>query len=233
MTSSKRPNSTATHRPRGQTTRVKTAKGRRLTSTRWLQRQLNDPYVQRAQKDGYRSRAAYKLLEINKQHQLFSSKSCIVDLGAAPGGWTQIAVACTKHPTDEPGVLGIDLQPIDDIEGAVCYQGDVFDPETLKLIHTHFPQKIDVLLSDMAPATCGHPATDHLRSVELVEEVVAIAPECLKRGGHLLVKLFRGGEEHAVKMKLQRFFQHVYTIKPEASRKGSTEIYLLAKSFSA
>lgn len=128
--------------------------------------------------------------------------------------------------------MGIDLLDMEPIPGAYLLKGDIFELETAEAMQEFASEKADVLLSDMAPLTCGHPATDHLRSVALVEEVIGVMPECLKRGGHLLVKLFRGGEEEVVKKDMQKHFKKVHTIKPEASRKGSTEIYLLGLDYS-
>ena len=213
-------------------TKVKTAKGRKLSSTLWLERQLNDPYVQRAKAEGYASRAAYKLLEINEKHSIIGPNDRVIDLGAAPGGWCQVAVQITGSQKDQPKVVGIDYLEMDPVPGAVILKKDFLDEDAPDaLISSLGGVKPDVVLSDMAAPTTGHRKTDHLRTMHLVEVALDFALEVLKPGGHFLSKTFQGGTEADLLALMKQNFKSVHHIKPPASRDGSVELYLLAKSF--
>jgi 23S rRNA (uridine2552-2'-O)-methyltransferase len=217
----------------GLKTRVRTAKHRKLSSTLWLQRQLNDPYVMRAKKDGYRSRAAYKLLEIDEKHRLISPGQVIVDLGAAPGGWSQIAARISGSATGRSGarVAAIDLLPVDPIAGVECLEMDFNAPEAPDRLKALIGGLADLVLSDMAANTTGHKKTDQIRIIALVELAAHFAVEVLKPGGAFLAKVFQGGIEAELMTMLKQNFAQVKHIKPQASRADSAEIYLLATGF--
>jgi 23S rRNA (uridine2552-2'-O)-methyltransferase len=206
--------------------RVKKTKNRTPASRAWLERQLNDPYVAAAQAQGYRSRAAFKLIELDEKFHLLKKGARIVDLGAAPGGWTQVAVQRGAR-----SVLGLDLLPIDPIHGAVLLQGDFNDPEMPARLIEALGGKADIVLSDMAPNTTGHTATDHLRIVGLAELALDFALTVLNDGGTFVAKLFQGGSEGTMLTLLKRHFVNVRHAKPPASRKGSSELYVVAMGF--
>ncbi len=212
--------------PRGLTVRVKKSKKRTPASHAWLQRQLNDPYVAAAQAQGYRSRAAFKLIELDDKHHLIRKGARVLDLGAAPGGWTQVAVQRGAH-----SVLALDLLPIDPIGGAVIMQGDFNDADMPEKLTAALGGKADLVLSDMAPNTTGHTATDHLRIVGLAELALDFALEVLSDGGSFVAKLFQGGSEGEMLTRLKRHFVSVKHAKPPASRKGSSELYVVATGF--
>ncbi|MBN8522974.1 MAG: RlmE family RNA methyltransferase [Rickettsiales bacterium] len=216
---------------RGKFTKVKTAKGRKKSSTLWLMRQLNDPYVAKSKLDGYRSRAAYKLLEINEKFRVLTPGMNVVDLGAAPGGWSQVATKIiqsdSKNATNK--LIAIDLLPIDPIAGVVSLQKDFFAEDTKTLIINNLNNQFaDVVLSDMAANTTGHSATDHLRIIDLCENAFEFAITILKPGGHFIAKIFRGGTESNLLAKVKQNFTTVKHFKPAASRKSSSEFYLIA-----
>lgn len=216
----------------GLKTRVKTAKGRKLSSTLWLQRQLNDPYVKRAKAEGYRSRAAFKLAEINEKHKLLKPGMRVVDLGCAPGGWLQIAVRETGSTDQDPRVIGIDYLETDAIPGSVILQKDFNDEDApAALIEALGGHKADVVLSDMAAPTTGHKPTDHLRIIALVELAADFARQVLAPGGAFVAKVFQGGTEHQLLADLKRDFATTFHAKPPASRADSAEAYLVAKGF--
>lgn len=212
--------------------RVKTAKGRKTSSKRWLERQLNDPYVQAARREGYRSRAAYKLLEIDDKYRFLTPGSVVIDLGAAPGGWSQVAAArvCTGKA---PGfVLGLDLLEIDPLPDVTLLQADFMDDETLALIDGILAgRKADVVLSDMAAPATGHKQTDHIRIISLCEAALEFAEDVMAPGGTFLAKVLQGGTEKSLLDKLKRGFENVRHVKPEASRSDSAELYVLAQGF--
>jgi len=213
-------------------TKVKTAKGRKLSSTLWLSRQLNDPYVQRAKAEGYASRAAYKLLEINEKHNILKLNDRVIDLGAAPGGWSQVASQITGSQADKPRVVGIDYLEMAPVPGAVILQKDFLDDDAPDmLIDALEGHKPDLVISDMAAPTTGHKKTDHLRTMHLVEVALDFALQVLKPGGFFLSKTFQGGTEAELLNLMKRNFKTVHHIKPPASRDGSVELYLLAKGF--
>ncbi|MEL7429299.1 MAG: RlmE family RNA methyltransferase [Pseudomonadota bacterium] len=211
-------------------TKVKTARGRKLSSTLWLQRQLNDPYVQRAKAEGYASRAAYKLLEINEKHEIIKPGDRVVDLGAAPGGWSQVASRITGSMADNPLVVGIDYLDMAPVAGAVILKKDFLDDDAPELLMNAIGGEApDVVLSDMAAPTIGHRKTDHLRTMHLVEVALDFALDVLKPGGHFLSKTFQGGTEGELLRMLKANFKSIHHIKPPASRDKSVELFILAK----
>lgn len=209
--------------------RVKTARGRTAQSTRWLERQLNDPYVKRARAEGYRSRAAYKLIELDERFALLKGAKRIVDLGIAPGGWSQvvrkIAPGCT--------IVGIDLLPCDPLDGVTILQMDFMADAAPQLLTEALGGTADLVLSDMAANTVGHPQTDHLRTMGLVEAAVAFACDVLRPGGAFVAKVLAGGADNDLVAILKRNFANVKHAKPPASRKGSSEWYVIAQGFKA
>jgi len=206
--------------------RVKTARGRSISSVRWLQRQINDPYVKKAQMEGYRSRAAYKLLQIDERFHLLKSGMNIVDLGSAPGGWIQVAL---KKGAAE--VVGIDLLPIDPIKGATILEQDFTADEAPDLVKAEMGGQADGVVSDLAPWTTGHKNTDHLRIVALVEMGAHFACEVLKPGGFFVAKVFQGGAEGELLEMLKHKFTKTRHFKPDASRSESAETFLIATGF--
>jgi 23S rRNA (uridine2552-2'-O)-methyltransferase len=212
----------------GLRTRVKTAKGRKVGSTRWLERQLNDPYVKKARAEGYRSRAAYKLLELDERFGLLKGVRTVVDLGIAPGGWSQVV----RKRAPAARIAGIDLLPTDPLEGVTILQMDFMDesaPEQLRDALGGEPA--DLVLSDMAANTVGHPQTDHLRTMALVEAGLEFAAEVLRPGGAFVAKVLAGGADNHLVAELKRRFTTVKHAKPPASRKGSSEWYVVAQGF--
>jgi 23S rRNA (uridine2552-2'-O)-methyltransferase len=212
--------------------RVKSSKGRKVGSTLWLQRQLNDPYVAKARTEGYRSRAAYKLKELDERYKLLRRGMRVVDLGAAPGGWSLVAAAATGSTETQPLVVGIDYLEMDPIPGVILLQQDFTeDSAPAALIAALGGHKADLVLSDMAAPTTGHRATDHLRIVHLVEIAADFAIEVLAPGGTFVAKVFQGGTEHELLAMLKRHFASTLHAKPKASRAGSAETYLIARGF--
>lgn len=217
---------------RGLHVKVKTSAGRRESSTRWLERQLNDPYVRRAKADGYRSRAAYKLIEIDDKHRLLKPGYRVVDLGCAPGGWCQVAVERVQSGIEAPKVVGIDYLDMDHVRGAIFLKKDFLDDDApAALMEALGGHKPDVVLSDMAAPTTGHKQTDHIRTTHLFEIAIDFARRNLVPGGSFLAKVFRGGTENALLQELKREFKSVAHLKPPASRKESPELYVIAKGF--
>lgn len=212
--------------------RVKTARGRTASSVRWLQRQLNDPYVVRARKEGWRSRAAYKLIEIDEKHKLIKRGQRVVDLGAAPGGWCQFAAKATGSLPGNPLVVGIDFLELDAIPGVRLLQKDFLDDDApaalIDALGGHAP---DVVLSDMASPTTGHHKTDYLRTAHLCEVAAAFAVDVLNPGGSFVAKVFRGGTETDLLAMLKQNFTQVLHMKPPSSRQESVEMYVVAKGF--
>jgi len=208
------------------TTRVKSSRGRKASSTRWLQRQLNDPYVQEAQRLGYRSRAAFKLLEINEKLDLLKPGQVVVDLGAAPGGWCQVAV-------EKGGKKGIalDLLPIEPLSGVTFLQMDFMEDDAPEVLINTIGEGVDLVLSDMAANTIGHKQTDHLRIMALVEAAYYFAKDVLKPDGTFVAKVFQGGAQHEILAQMKLDFKTIKHIKPPASRKDSAEQYLVAQGF--
>jgi 23S rRNA (uridine2552-2'-O)-methyltransferase len=211
----------------GGRTRVKTARGRTAASTRWLERQLNDPYVRRAKAEGYRSRAAYKLIELDERFGLLKGARRVIDLGIAPGGWTQVV----RRQVPVASVVGIDLLPVDPIDGATILQLDFMDDSAPARLQEALGGAADLVLSDMAANTVGHPQTDHLRTMALVEAGVEFACDVLKPGGAFVAKVLAGGADNDLVAILKRNFQTVKHAKPPASRKDSSEWYVIAQGF--
>jgi 23S rRNA (uridine2552-2'-O)-methyltransferase len=211
--------------------RLKTARGRTHSSQLWLERQLNDPYVARAKREGRRSRAIYKLIEINDKAKLLKHGQRVLDLGAAPGGWSQLAAEITDSINGKGKVVAIDLLPIDPLPGVDFVQMDFMDDAAPERLKDMLGGPADLVLSDMAANTVGHRATDHLRIVALVEAAAYFAVEVLAPGGAFLAKVFQGGTEGDILTLLKRDFAVVKHIKPAASRAGSSEIYVLATGF--
>ncbi|HEY7687884.1 MAG TPA: RlmE family RNA methyltransferase [Dongiaceae bacterium] len=215
---------------RGETVRVKTAGKRRPSSTRWLERQLNDPYVAEAKRLGYRSRAAFKLLQLDDRFHVLAKGKRVVDLGAAPGGWTQVAVERVQAPLGGR-VVAIDLQEMEPIPGAVLLQMDGTTAEASARAKQELGGGADVVLSDMAPAATGHQQTDHLRIMGLAESAFETARELLEPGGAFIVKVWQGGAQKELLDVLKREFETVRHVKPPASRADSAELYLVALGF--
>lgn len=208
--------------------RVKTGRGRTLSQKRWLERQLNDPYVARAKREGYRSRAAFKLVEIDERFKLLKPGQKVLDLGAAPGGWAQVAV---KTVGETGRVVGIDLLDIEPMAGATFITLDFLDPSAPERLTELLGGRADLVLSDMAANTTGHKKTDHLRIIGLAETAAAFAREILAPGGAYLAKVFQGGTEGGLLADLKRDFATVRHVKPAASRADSSELYVLATGF--
>lgn len=211
--------------------RVKTARGRKPSSTRWLQRQLNDPYVIEAKRQGFRSRAAFKLIELDDRFHFLKPGVRVVDLGAAPGGWTQVAVSRVKPAKGETKVVGMDILEWDPVPGAITLTGDFTADESPIRLKEALDGLADVVLSDMAAPTTGHPATDHLRIIGLVEIALDFALEVLAPGGVFIAKVFQGGTEKTLLDLLKANFAVVRHAKPPASRAESAETYVIATGF--
>jgi 23S rRNA (uridine2552-2'-O)-methyltransferase len=212
-------------------TRVRTARKRTLASTLWLQRQLNDPFVAQAKREGYRSRAAYKLIEIAEKHRLFKPGARIVDLGAAPGGWSQVAAQAVGTAKGKGRVIAIDLLEMDPIAGVEFKQMDFHDPDAPERLREWLGGLADGVMSDMAANATGHRKTDHLRIVGLAELAIDFACSVLAPGGFFLAKVLQGGSEGEVLARLKRDFASVRHLKPKASRADSAELYVLATGF--
>ena len=212
-------------------TRIKKKSGLKNSSRRWLERHLNDPYVHRAKDEGYRSRAAYKLIEIDDRYRLIRPGMRIIDLGAAPGGWTQVAVERAKSREGDVHVAAIDYLDMDPVPGAVFLKRDFLDADAPDALLAALGGAPDIVLSDMAAPTTGHRRTDHIRTMHLCEVAADFAVQVLKPGGHFLAKTFQGGAEAALLDGLKRSFGSVHHVKPPASRDESVELYLLAKNF--
>jgi 23S rRNA (uridine2552-2'-O)-methyltransferase len=218
------------------TVKVKTARGRRASSTRWLQRQLNDPYVQRAQAEGYRGRAAYKIMELDDKYRFLVPGARVVDLGCAPGGWLQVAVPRVNALGDMAGkrqglVLGIDLQEVEPVAGAQIHQLDFMEDGADEAVKTWLGGKADVVMSDMAAASSGHKQTDHLRIIALCEAAAYFAFDVLEEGGTFVSKVLAGGAEGELQKLLKQRFDKVANVKPPASRADSSEKFVVATGF--
>lgn len=207
--------------------RVRTGRGRTAASTRWLERQLNDPYVKRAKAENYRSRAAYKLIELDERFGLLNGVKAVVDLGIAPGGWSQVV----RRKVPQASVVGIDLLPTDPIEGVTILQMDFMDDAAPDQLKEALGGPADLVLSDMAANTVGHQQTDHLRTMALVEAGLEFAREVLRPGGAYVAKVLAGGADNQLVAELKRSFATVKHAKPPASRKDSSEWYVIAQGF--
>ncbi|HTR18226.1 MAG TPA: RlmE family RNA methyltransferase [Acetobacteraceae bacterium] len=212
--------------PRGLEVNLRTARGRSTAQQLWLRRQLNDPYVAAARQQGWRSRAAFKLIELDDRFHLLNRGARVLDLGAAPGGWTQVAVK-----RGAASVLGVDLLRMDPIPGATLMQGDFTDPDMPARLIEALGGPADVVLSDMAPNTTGHAATDHLRIIGLAEMALDFALQVLAPGGVFVAKVFQGGSERQMLEPMKKHFAVVRHAKPPASRKESSELYVVATGF--
>ena len=211
--------------------KIKVKKGSKtVSSRRWLERQLNDPYVAAAKKDGYRSRSAYKLIELNEKFNLFKNGQSVVDLGSAPGGWSQVALEFVGA-SNKGKVVSIDIQDIEPIEGVIFINGSIMDEEIIDTIRRNLKTKADIVISDMAPYASGHKSTDQTRSLLLAELALDAAISLLRDKGVFCCKLIRGkGEEELVKM-MRSYFTEIKRFKPAASRKDSAEIFLIGLNF--
>jgi 23S rRNA (uridine2552-2'-O)-methyltransferase len=207
--------------------RVKTARGRKASSTRWLERQLNDPYVRQAKAEGYRSRAAYKLAELDDRFALLKRAERVVDLGVAPGGWSQIV----RKRAPKAAVVGIDLLPTEPLEGVTIFEMDFMAEEAPQALTDALGGAPDLVLSDMAANTVGHKQTDHLRTMGLVEAAAYFAVETLAEDGAFVAKVLAGGTDADLLALLKQHFRSVKHAKPPASRKGSSEWYVVAQGF--
>jgi len=211
------------------TKRVKTARGRTASSNRWLQRQINDPYVKQAKAEGYRSRAAYKLIELDEKFGVLKGVHRVIDLGVAPGGWSQVV----RKLRPKAAVVGIDLLETEPLEGVTLLQMDFMADEAPAALTEALGGQADLVLSDMAANTVGHKQTDHLRTMGLVEAAAWFAVENLAPGGAFVAKVFAGGTDAEILALLKKHFRTVKHAKPPASRKGSSEWYVIAQGFKA
>ena len=228
----KRGKSGPTGGSRGAKVRVKTARKRSTSSTRWLERQLNDPYVAEAKRRGFRSRAAFKLLQLDDKFRFLRPGARVVDLGAAPGGWTQVAVERVAPSGRPPGrVVAIDILEMPPLAGATVLRGDFLAADAPDRIRAALAGGADVVLSDMAAPATGHAKTDHLRIMALAEAAYAFAAEVLDPGGVFVAKVFQGGAERELLAALSRDFAEVRHVKPQASRAESAEVYVVALGF--
>ncbi|WP_296425717.1 RlmE family RNA methyltransferase [Yoonia sp.] len=218
------------------TVKVKTARGRKLSSTMWLQRQLNDPYVKRAKADGYRGRAAYKILELDEKYRFLVPGARVVDLGCAPGGWCQVAVPRVNALGERRGkpqgyILGVDLQEVEPIAGAEIHQLDFMEDDADKQVVAWLNGKADVVMSDMAASASGHKQTDHMRIIALCEAAAYFAFDVLEEGGTFVAKVLAGGAEGDLQKLLKSRFTKVANVKPPASRSDSSEKFVVATGF--
>ena len=216
--------------------KVKTARGRKLSSTRWLQRQLNDPYVRRAQAEGYRGRAAYKIMELDDRYHFLTPGARVVDLGCAPGGWLQVAVKRINALGETKGkpqgrIIGVDLQEVEPVPGAEIHQLDFLEDDADEKVKTWLGGRADVVMSDMAAASSGHKQTDHLRIVALCEAAAQLAFDVLEEGGTFVAKVLAGGAEGELQTLLKQKFAKVANVKPPASRADSSEKFVVATGY--
>ena len=207
--------------------KVKKDRGRTASSRTWLQRQLNDPYVAAARSSGYRSRAAFKLVELDQKFRFLKKGARVLDLGAAPGGWSQVAAA--KGAT----VVAADVLEMEDIPGVIFFQADLTDPDVPAILKQALEGPADIVLTDMAAPTTGHRATDHIRTIALVEIALEVALDVLKPGGTFVGKVFQGGSSSELLARLKKSFREVKHVKPPASRQESVELYVVALGFKA
>jgi 23S rRNA (uridine2552-2'-O)-methyltransferase len=217
-------------------TKVKTARGRKLSSTRWLERQLNDPYVQRAKREGYRGRAAYKIMELDDKYRFLVPGARVVDLGCAPGGWCQVAVPRVNALGEKSGkavgrIIGVDLQEVDPIAGVELHVLDFMEDGADDKVKDWLGGKADVVMSDMAASSSGHKQTDHLRIVALCEAAAQLAFDVLEPGGTFVAKVLAGGAESSLQALLKQRFDKVANVKPPASRSDSSEKFVVATGF--
>ena len=213
-------------------TKLRKDRKRSESSTRWLQRQMNDPYVAEAHRLGFRGRAAFKIQQLNNQFHFFKPGRRVVDLGCAPGGWTQVAVKAVHSTPENPLVVGMDLLPTNPVAGAILVQKDFTDPEAPQMLQDLLQgHKVDVVMSDMAANTTGNHMTDHLRIMNLLKMAYAFAVQVLNPNGVFIAKIFQGGTENTFLAQMKKDFKIVKHVKPEASRKDSSEFYVVATGF--
>ncbi|HVZ70131.1 MAG TPA: RlmE family RNA methyltransferase [Rhizomicrobium sp.] len=212
----------------GDRVRVRSVKGRTASSRRWLERQLNDPYVHAAKTKGYRSRAAFKLIELDSKFHILKKGARILDLGAAPGGWSQVA---SQRAGDTGHIVAIDILEMEPLPGVQIFRGDLTDPGAPGRLKAALGGPADVVLSDMAASTTGHRATDHLRTTALLEAALDLAEDVLKPGGAFIGKVFQGGATGDLLARIKKSFRSVKHVKPPASRSESVELYLVAQGF--
>ena len=212
----------------GERLRVRSARGRKASSHRWLERQLNDPYVRAAKQEGYRSRAAFKLIELDAKFHFLKKGARVLDLGAAPGGWSQVAA---QRVGDSGKIVAADILEIEPLAGVTVLQCDLLDAATPALLKDALGGPADVVLTDMAAPTTGHRATDHLRTTALFEAALDVAEDVLKPGGAFVGKVFQGGATGALLARVKKLFREVKHVKPPASRAESVELYLVASGF--
>jgi 23S rRNA (uridine2552-2'-O)-methyltransferase len=217
--------------PRNKKVKLKKNRGRTVSSKQWLERQLNDVYVQEAKKMGYRSRAAFKLIELNEKFDFLKEESRVIDLGAAPGGWTQVVAKAVDTNLENSQIIGIDLLDIEPIPNTTLILGDFTDEQVIDSVKNLLTGPADLVLSDMAPSTTGHKQTDHLRIIALVETAFYFAEDVLREGGTFIAKVFQGGTEPSLLNILKQSFGSVKHVKPKSSRKESSELYLVAQNF--
>lgn len=218
------------------TIKVKTARGRKMSSTKWLQRQLNDPYVQRAQNEGYRGRAAFKIMELDDKFRFLVPGARVVDLGCAPGGWIQVAVPRINALGEKSGkargrIIGVDLQEVDPVPGAEIHQLDFMEDDADEVVKEWLGGKADVVMSDMAASASGHKQTDHNRIMALCEAAAYFAFDVLEQGGTFVAKVLAGGAEGDLQKLLKQKFTKVVNVKPPASRSDSSEKFVVATGF--
>ena len=212
--------------------RVKKAAGRSVSSARWLERQLNDPYVAAAKKEGYRSRAAFKLIDLDERFGLLKRGISVVDLGAAPGGWTQVVIERVAAAGRNGGAVhAVDIDEMMPIDGAILHQADIADDDAVERLIEEFGGPVDLVLTDMAPPATGHAATDHIRIMVLCEHAAAFAERVLRPGGDFVAKVWQGGAERELLKRLKLQYARTKHAKPPASRSDSSELYLVAQGF--
>lgn len=206
---------------------IKKSKGKSASSKKWLRRHLNDPYVALSKQHAYRSRAAFKIIQINEKFKIFNNTTSIVDIGCAPGGWLQVS----KHLSPKATIIGIDLMDVTPIEGVNFIKGDIFDEQILSHVANLLPSKADLIMSDMAAPSSGDQELDHLRNMNLTEQALTLAQQCLKKGGNFVIKVLPGREEQILLKKLREEFITVKRFKPDASYSDSSEFYLICLGF--
>ena len=232
-TNSSKKSHTSNPMVRNTNTKIKTAKGRKTSSSRWLQRQLNDPYVQASKRDGYRSRAAYKLLQMNEKFDFIKPHSRVLDLGAAPGGWSQVVASITGANTSDidSQIIALDILPIEPIPGVKILSYDFMKEGAEDLIRDEVKDPLDVILSDISPPLSGHSNTDHLRIIAIAEAAYSLSIQLLGPNGVFITKVFQGGTEKKLLDDIKENFSIVKHLKPPASRKESSELYLVAMGY--
>ena len=206
--------------------KLKLKKKHKKESSKWLNRHINDEFVLKSKKEGFRSRSSYKLIQINEKFDFLNSSKSILDLGCAPGGWLQVS---KKFSSVETKILGVDKLNIEAIPGVWFYQGDIFEDKVINYIETFFQKKIDLIMSDMSPNSTGNKKVDHLRILSLVERVIFISNQLLQKDGFIIIKIFQGGMQGDLMNSMKESLKNIKNFKPKASRKESPEMYLIAQ----